>query len=109
MEAVRFDDIEVDRCIRCGGIWFDKLEQEELRQRPGSEAIDSGPTWLASMHDVQGKVYCPRDGTLMVRMVDPAQPNVWLDACPQCQGTFFDAGEFTDYKERTVGDFLRRL
>ena len=73
MEVVRFEDIEVDRCVRCGGLWFDVLEDEELRGRAGSEAIDTGPTWQAAMHDVQGKVFCPIDGALMVRMVDAAQ------------------------------------
>jgi Zn-finger nucleic acid-binding protein len=65
MEVVRFEDIEVDRCVRCGGLWFDVLEDEELRGRAGSEAIDTGPTWQAAMHDVQGKVFCPIDRALM--------------------------------------------
>jgi Zn-finger nucleic acid-binding protein len=108
MEVVRFEDTEVDRCVRCGGLWFDVLEQEVLRGRAGSEAIDTGPTWQAPMHDVQGKVFCPVDGALMVRMVDAAQPHIWVESCPVCRGTFFDAGEFTDFKERSIGELLRR-
>jgi uncharacterized protein len=108
MEVVRFEDIEVDRCVRCGGLWFDALEYEELRRRAGSEAIDTGPTWQASMHDVQGKVFCPVDGALMVRMVDAAHPNVGVESCPMCNGSFFDAGEFTEFKEHTIGELLRR-
>jgi uncharacterized protein len=108
MEMVRFENIEVDRCVRCGGLWFDVLEDEELRGRAGSEAIDTGPTWQAAMHDAQSKVLCPIDGTLMVRMVDAAQPTLWVESCPVCHGTFFDAGEFTDFKEHTIGRLLRR-
>jgi Zn-finger nucleic acid-binding protein len=108
MEVVRFEDVEVDRCIRCGGLWFDALEHEELRRRAGSEAIDAGPTWQAPMHDVQGKVFCPVDGTLMVRLVDAAQPQMGVESCPMCHGTFFDAGEFTEFKEHAIGEFLRR-
>ena len=108
MEVVRFEDIEVDRCVRCGGLWFDVLEDEELRGRAGSEAIDTGPTWQAAMHDVQGKVFCPIDGALMVRMVDAAQSRIWVESCPVCHGTFFDAGEFTDFKEHTIVELLRR-
>ncbi len=107
MEAVRFEGTEVDRCVRCGGLWFDALEHEELRRQAGAEAIDTGPTWQAPMHDVQGKVLCPIDGTLMVRMVDAGQPSIWVESCPMCQGTFFDAGEFTDSKEYTIGELLR--
>jgi Zn-finger nucleic acid-binding protein len=108
MEVVQFEDVEVDRCVRCGGLWFDVLEQEELRERAGSEAIDTGPTWQAAMHDVQEKVLCPIDGALMVRMVDAVQPHIWVESCPVCHGTFFDAGEFTDFKEHTIGELFRR-
>jgi Zn-finger nucleic acid-binding protein len=108
MEVVRFEGTDVDRCVRCGGLWFDRLEAEELRGRAGSEVIDSGPAWQAPMHNEQGKVLCPVDGTLMVRMVDRAYPQIWLESCPRCDGTFFDAGEFTDFKERELGELLRR-
>jgi uncharacterized protein len=107
MEVVRFEDFDVDRCVRCGGLWFDVLEQEELRGRTGSEAIDTGPTWQAAMHNVQVKVFCPKDGALMIRMVDAARPQIWVESCPVCRGTFFDAGEFTDFKEDTIGGLLR--
>lgn len=108
MEVVRFEDTEVDRCVRCGGLWFDLLEHEDLKRQAGSETIDSGPTWQAPMHDVQGKVFCPVDGVLMVRMVAAAQPDLWVESCPVCHGTFFDAGEFTDFKEQALGELLRR-
>lgn len=107
MEVVRFEEIEVDRCIRCGGLWFDRLEDEDLNRLTGSEAIDSGPAWMASMHDEQEKVFCPVDGALMVRMVDAAQ-QIWVESCPVCHGRFFDAGEFTDLKDRTLSEVLRR-
>ena len=108
MEVVRFEEIEVDRCVRCGGLWFDMLEDEDLRRLTGSEAVDSGPAWMASMHDSQAKVYCPVDGALMIRMVDAAQPHIWVESCPACHGKFFDAGEFTDFKELTIAEALRR-
>ena len=106
MEVVVFQDIEVDRCIRCGGIWFDVSENEELRERTGSEAVDTGPTWQAAMHNVQEKVFCPRDAALMSRMVNKARPELWVEACPVCHGTFFDAGEFTDFKDDPVGQLF---
>ena len=107
MEVVRFEDTEVDRCVRCGGLWFDRLEHEQLKRQPGSEAIDTGPTWQAAMHDVQGKVFCPVDGAQMTRMVDAAQPHFWVESCPVCHGMFLDAGEFSDLKEHAVGELLR--
>jgi uncharacterized protein len=106
MEVVQFEEVEVDRCVRCGGLWFDVLEHEELRGRAGAETIDTGPRWQAAMHDVQRKVFCPTDGTLMVRMVNAAQPHIWVESCPVCHGTFFDAGEFSDFKD-SMGELFR--
>jgi uncharacterized protein len=59
------------------------------------------------MHDVQRKVFCPTDGTLMVRMVNAAQPHIWVESCPVCHGTFFDSGEFTDFKGHSIGELFR--
>ncbi len=106
MEVVVFEDIEVDRCVRCGGLWFDVLENEDLRKRAGSEAVDTGPTWQAAMHNVQGNVFCPRDGTLMARMVNAARPQLWVETCSVCHGTFFDAGEFTDFKDHSLRELF---
>jgi len=42
-------------------------------------------------------------------MVDPEHPHIWFESCPGCFGVYFDAGEFSDYKEKTVLDFVRSL
>ena len=42
MEKVTFQNITVDRCTACRGLWFDALEQEHLAAIKGSEAIDVG-------------------------------------------------------------------
>jgi len=42
MEKVTVDEIEVDRCQSCEGMWFDLREHEHLKQRAASEAIDTG-------------------------------------------------------------------
>jgi Zn-finger nucleic acid-binding protein len=106
LEPVEYGGVEIDRCVRCGGLWFDPLEHEELRKLAGSESLDTGPTWLADVHNRQERSFCPRDRALMMRMVDPAQPDIWFESCPVCHGTFFDAGEFRDWKDRTLGEFL---
>lgn len=108
MELVRVDDVEVDRCVRCGGLWFDRLEDEAVRRLDGAEALDSGPAWQAPMHNAQGRTYCPRDGTLMRRFVSPERPELWVERCPECQGSFFDAGEFTALQETELGELVRR-
>ena len=50
---------------------------------------------------------CPIDNVRMIRMVDAGQPHIWFESCPVCHGAFFDAGEFTDFKERTLIEMFR--
>lgn len=109
MEQVVFDGIEVDRCTSCRGLFFDLMEAEKLRKRPGSESIDVGDPATGRTQNANDRIRCPRDTTPMVRIVDPSQPHIYLETCSVCQGTFFDAGEFKDWKQETFGDLVRRF
>jgi Zn-finger nucleic acid-binding protein len=108
MAPVVFAGVEVDRCTGCGGIWFDLLEQEDLKRVKGSEAIDTGDPGVGRQFDRVGLIRCPVDAEPMVRMVDKGQPSLWLESCPVCYGMFFDAGEFADYKAERVRDLVFR-
>ena len=45
----------------------------------------------------------------MDRVADTVQTHIHYENCPDGHGVFFDAGEFKDYKERTLGDIFKRL
>jgi hypothetical protein len=45
----------------------------------------------------------------MDRVADPSQPHIRLEACGAGHGVFFDAGEYKDFKQKTIGDLLKRL
>ena len=109
MEQVVYSDIEVDRCTLCKGLWFDLLEHEQLKAIPGAESIDTGDPSVGAIFNRDDRIDCPRCTGPMIRMVDPQQPHIWYESCGVCHGVFFDAGEFTDYKQHTFGDFFRRL
>ncbi len=106
LRPVTFQRVEVDRCEKCEGLWFDMMEQKDLRRMTGSEAIDTGTTRDAAL-DAKQMVLCPRDQARMVRMVDPAHPRIWFESCPHCYGMFLDAGEFTDLRKDPT--FMQRL
>ena len=109
MEKVTYQEIKVDRCTRCKGIWFDMLEAEQLKTLKGSEDIDTGDPKLGKVFSKVEKINCPVCHTQMIRMVDLDQPHIWYEGCTVCYGLFFDAGEFRDYKEETVLDFFKDL
>ena len=109
MEKVTYENIEIDRCVNCKGIWFDMLEHEDLKAIEGSESIDIGDAQVGEEYNKVEKIDCPVCHTQMIRMVDRKQHHIWYEACTVCNGVFFDAGEFRDYKRETVLDFFRDL
>jgi Zn-finger nucleic acid-binding protein len=106
MSSVTFQQTEIDRCEKCSGIWFDMMEQKDLKRAHGSEVIDNGAARDAAL-DAKDLVLCPRDQARMVRMVDPGHPHIWVESCPNCFGMFLDAGEFRELKKDPT--FLERL
>jgi Zn-finger nucleic acid-binding protein len=109
MESVAFEDIVVDRCTSCKGIWFDLMEHERLAGRSGSERIDSGDARVGRHFDAVERIDCPRCQTRMIRMVDARQPHIRYEACKVCYGVFLDAGEFKDLSEHTLLDTIRNI
>lgn len=109
MEKVTHEQIEVDRCTDCKGIWFDMLEHEHLKAMQGSESIDVGDPKLGRDSDMIRRISCPACKTDMIQMVDNKQPHITYEACTTCYGVFFDAGEFKDYKEESILDFFKDL
>lgn len=109
MQEVSFAGIYLNRCVSCKGLWFDMLEHEHLAAIEGSEAIDIGSDELGERFREVDDIDCPACSSPMIKMVDARQPHIWYESCPSCFGVFFDAGEFRDYKEKTVFDFFRGL
>ncbi|MDH3645720.1 MAG: zf-TFIIB domain-containing protein [Gammaproteobacteria bacterium] len=109
METVVYKTIEVDRCTSCMGIWFDALEHEVLKELKGAEAIDTGESRVGKILDKTTRCNCPVCHTSMISMVDRDRPHIHYEACTVCFGAFFDAGEFTEYKQHTISELLAEL
>ena len=109
MVKVTFGCIEVDRCTDCQGLFFDEFEKELLRKLNGADTLDIGDVKTGREFNKVDRINCPRCTSLMIRMVDLEQPHIWFEHCTVCGGSFFDAGEFKDFKEETLGDFFKDL
>ena len=107
MTAVTSHGIELDRCTQCEGLWFDAQEARKLKDLPGSGAVDVGHANIGKHYDEIREVDCPRCGVRMENIADPHQKHIILEHCPQCDGLFMDAGEFRDYRQEDLWDFLR--
>ena len=59
-EAVTYENVEVDRCIGCGGIWFDALEKEDIERFKNAGSIDVGDKRVGNKYNAMWNVNCPK-------------------------------------------------
>jgi len=109
MAPVTFEEITVDRCTGCGGLWFDVMEQRRLKDRPGSEAIDTAPTTATATSPPAAKMICPCCNVPMTRLKDVDRRDIEYEYCTICNGAFFDGGEFRHYKDSSFLGSIRHI
>ena len=96
MIVIEYQDIELDYCASCFGIWFDEGEIELLMEKVG---IDPEKQPLALVRPettiTEARRRCPACSKLMEK-VTTARQNVILDRCRHQHGLWFDPGEIHD-------------
>jgi Zn-finger nucleic acid-binding protein len=102
MEEITLGETAVDRCTRCGGMWFDLMEQHRLRAMSGAEKLDTGSAERGRKMNEQTKLKCPRCHNPMSHQRDTDHREIEYEYCSVCNGSFFDAGEFKQYAHHTV-------
>ena len=108
MEEVTLDNVTIDRCTHCQGLWFDADEAYLLKSIPGSEKLDAGDSTEGEKWDSRVDINCPRCGKSMEKSADPKQKHIWYEMCRD-HGMFMDAGEFADFKDESPLDWFRSL
>jgi Zn-finger nucleic acid-binding protein len=104
MEPLMFEDVEVDRCTKCFGLFFDHLERESLKKMEGAEVLDVGDEFVGARFNEILDVACPKCSTKMEHVLHTDPFEIKFEACPACKGIYFDAGEFRDYLEDEIYD-----
>ena len=82
----------------CGGLWFERLELakvDEGSQSAGESLlhIERNPASQQGDRNQRPRLKCPRCGILMMRHFFSVKKQVLVDECPECAGTWLDAGE----------------
>ncbi len=98
MEEVMCEDVTIDRCRGCKGIWFDQGEAEALSVRWIAEFIDTGDPAVGARQDELDTISCPRCARTMQRLFEIDGQQIQYEQCDK-HGKFFDAGEFTLWAE----------
>ena len=102
MGTVNLNDVEIDRCEKCHGLFFDHLEKETLQGMQGAESIDIGDEFIGARFNEILDVACPKCQTKMEHVLHTDPFEIKFESCPSCKGIYFDAGEFRDYLEDEI-------
>lgn len=90
MIIVELDEVEIDYCPECEGIWLDAGELELL-------LADGGGVPLEEAKTDEAKRRCPRCLRKMKKKnITAGSEKVLIDACPKGDGLWFDGGELKD-------------
>ncbi|MFC1951472.1 zf-TFIIB domain-containing protein [Chloroflexota bacterium] len=96
MIIVEHDNIELDYCVNCSGVWFDAEELELLLEamqlEENSLSLDSILT-TPEAKSAEKKRKCPRCDRKMKKATVSHEPEVLIDACSWGDGLWFDSGE----------------
>lgn len=96
MIVVEHQQIELDFCLQCEGVWFDSGELDLLVSAFKSQGIDESVNDLltpvvAKVSEARRK--CPVCGHKMSKVWLGQEPRVLIDSCPLGDGFWFDGGE----------------
>lgn len=104
--AAFFDDLIVDRCVQCHGVW---LEHDEVMRLVGSRETarrTQSSFERAPLDAIVGT--CPTDRVALTLHPVPGHP-ASLEVCPICFGVWFDRDELELLRSGEVASWLRIL
>ena len=104
MIALELQEVEVDYCTGCGGIWLDAGELELLlgNAQNAEQLLDS---FKIDSHSIEKPRKCPICLKKMQKIiVGPSTPTLTLDKCSRGDGLWFDKGELQDILNRAKLD-----
>lgn len=96
MFVLEYDFIEVDYCMKCGGVWLDSGELELVGEKAGAIRNEL----LGALEESVGKPlrrdevrHCPVCNKKLKQMIVEGDKTIMLDTCSRQHGIWFDKGE----------------
>ena len=96
MIVMEHQNIDLDFCLRCSGVWFDAGELDLLVDRLTSGNTNPSPANLTAPQKAEvseKKRKCPVCGHKMNKSWLGDKPRILIDSCPLGDGLWFDGGE----------------
>jgi Zn-finger nucleic acid-binding protein len=103
MITCELENVEIDHCPDCGGIWLDAGELELLLGAPQHvrQLLDSFKTDIACPEKPRKCPICLKKMQKII--VGLSRPKILIDKCPKNNGLWFDKNELKDVL--TAGSF----
>jgi len=121
LEPIRYENVELDACVHCGGLWFDHNELDKVVRNYDPNYRREGPIveTLGPKVD-ESKKHCPHCKDSLETYQFEKDSDLKIDICHSCHGIWLDKGEldhakiFSELseakaeikKETTWGDWL---
>lgn len=109
MITLELDNVEIDHCVQCGGIWLDGGELELLMEDAAKarHLLESFCEAPAASEQPRRCPICDRKmGKIIVGRSEPAP---LIDKCRRGDGLWFDRGELQDVLSRGQLDETSRI
>ena len=100
MIVLEFDEVEVDFCLDCNGIWLDAGELELLLDdcQKATELLRSFASIENSSEQIRKCPICLKK--MQKVLIGQADKPLLIDICPKEHGLWFDKGELQDILQR---------
>ncbi len=104
MITLELQEVEIDHCIDCGGIWLDAGELEMLLGEPekASQLLNSFKTDHTSTEKPRKCPICLKKMRKII--IGSSKPVLLIDKCRKGDGLWFDKGELQDIFDRAQLD-----
>jgi len=110
MMVVEYNQIELDYCTNCRGVWFDSGEIDLLMQSVKVKCPELEVNNIVNLPEAETgekPLKCPICGQNM-KEAAVGNPAVNIDACPSSDGLWFDRGELREILKQTVENTAAR-
>jgi Zn-finger nucleic acid-binding protein len=109
MVTLELSDIEIDHCVRCGGIWLDTGELELLLDDPqkAKQLLDSFQEAPAAPELPRRCPICEKKMAKII--VGSSNPPLLIDRCRRTDGIWLDRSELQDVLSRGELDRNSRI
>ena len=104
MITLELEEVEIDYCTSCDGIWLDTGELELLLGEP-EKARDLLDSFKVDSNCTEKPRKCPICDKKMEKIiVGSSEPVLLIDKCRRSDGLWFDKGELNDIIDRAELD-----